>query len=132
MPSPQIGLQFILNNALANGRNFYAMLTSTLLGLTSDMPAATSGEMMGFGYQRLPLTFNSAIITADGYAGVTSSLIQFVASGGIIGPFQCLAIVDQASGSAGNIISYYNYSAPISIADGAAFTVNYPIKQTTQ
>jgi hypothetical protein len=127
MPTAQSGMVYILNNALTN-KVLYALLTNTLLSIDSTLADAAAEEVIGGGYVRLPIGFNTATIDSQGFATTVSSSIQFNATGANIGPFQAIAIVDVASGTSGSIISFFNYSVPTTVENGAGLAIEYPIQ----
>ncbi len=98
--------------------NVVPLATNAVLGDLTDISS-------GHGYTAAGTAAGSnAFSQTSGMAKLTASSVTFTASGGSIGPFQFAALYnDTASGK--NLIAWWDFGAPVTLADGQTFTVAF-------
>lgn len=112
--------------------------TSFYLGLCNDTPTdddtltTITGEPSGFGYSRQQVTRDVtgwptlALDAGDWMA--TSKLVTYTASGGTIGPVNCLFLTNVASGTAGKFLAFAALSQSRTLQDSESLGCKMKIK----
>lgn len=112
----------------STGHNVYAQLLATEPSASADfvetdLPADLATN---YGYTAGGVDCGKATTSAQSGGLYTLKLADKVitASGGNIGPFQYVALLNNTS-STKPLIGYYNYGSSITINDGETFTINF-------
>lgn len=99
------------------------VLSNTLIDVTDSSLADLTEISAGFGYTAGGV---AATQSSSSQSGGTYSLVMAVititASGGAIGPFQYVALINTTASN--KIIAFFDRSAPLTLADGASYTIN--------
>jgi hypothetical protein len=102
-------------------------LTNTQPAVTDTVLANITQISNGFGYTTggTTATQSSSAQSSGTYKLVIADVV-FTASGGAIGPFRYAVLYDDTPSSpADPLIAWWDYGAPITVADGETFTVDY-------
>lgn len=101
---------------------FKIFLTNTQPSPTMTAKADMTEITAGFGYSAGGPTVTISTSTSGGVAKVTGSNVTVTAAGGSIGPFQ-FAVLYNDTASGDPPIAWWDYGAPITLADTEALTV---------
>jgi hypothetical protein len=102
-------------------------LTNTQPAVTDTVLANITQISNGFGYTTGgSAATQSASAQASGTYKLVIGDVVFTASGGSIGPFRYAVLYDDTPSSpADPLIAWWDYGAPITVADGETFTIDY-------
>lgn len=100
-------------------------LTNTAPDVAADTVKADLPEIAhGNGYNA-PVPINNVWAQSGGIATVTGDASSTItAAGGSIGPYRYVVLYNSTA-TDGPLIGFWDYGAPLTLSDGATFTVDY-------
>jgi hypothetical protein len=105
--------------------SFKAVLTNNAPNVANTVLADIAQIAAGAGYVAGGYALDSVVLTeAAGVAKVVIADEVITAAGGSIGPFR-YAVVYNATTAGGPLVCFYDYGAPVTLADGESFTLDF-------